>query len=57
MSCEALGPRGKATAVVLPNGHTGPVKLLLNVYVHTHPGVLLPASVRELGFTGGSADC
>ena len=57
MSCEVLSTRGKATTVVLPNGHTGPVKLLLNLYAYTYPGVLLPALVRELCFTVDSGNC
>lgn len=49
-ACEvlkALDATGKATAAVLPDGHTVPVILLLNVSVCTYTGVTLSALVRE----------
>lgn len=46
-ACEVLDPRGKAIAAALPNGHTVPVRFLLNVCVCTYTGVMLSALVRE----------
>lgn len=50
-ACEvlkALDPTRKATAAVLPDGHTVPVRFSLNVYACTFTGVTFSALVREV---------